>query len=209
MRRGAKASTDLTHWPKATAAGARVSRITLGPRGLATGAVWLDHAGVEHHQEADVVILAANSVGTARLLLLSADDRRCPDGLANSSCLVGRRLMMHPFSVVTGWWDDQVEGWQGHFGASITSYQFYETDSDRGFVRGAKWALSPVGGPSITSCPCEPVTRCGVPITMSSWAGPSGGGRAGRSSARISPRSPTAWTSIRIAPIPTAFPHPG
>ncbi len=150
---GAKASTDLTHWPKATAAGARlitgarVSRITLGSQGLATGAVWLDRSGVEHHQEADVVILAANAVGTARLLLLSADDRHCPDGLANSSGLVGRRLMMHPFSVVTGWWDDQVEGWQGHFGASITSYQFYETDPCRDFVRGAKWALSPVGGP--------------------------------------------------------------
>ncbi len=150
---GAKASTDLTHWPRALAAGARlitgarVSRITVGAGGLATGANWLDRDGVEHHQRADVVLLAANAVGTARLLLLSADDRYCPDGLGNSSGLVGRRLMMHPFSVVTGWWDDSVEGWQGQFGASITTYQFYETDPERGFLRGAKWALSPVGGP--------------------------------------------------------------
>ena len=150
---GAKASTDLTHWPKALAAGARlvtgarVRRITVNPAGLATGAVWVDRAGVEHHQPAEVVILAANSVGTARLLLLSADDRVCPDGLANSSGLVGRRLMMHPFAVVTGWFDESLETWQGQFGASITSYEFYETDQSRGFVRGAKWALSPVGGP--------------------------------------------------------------
>ena len=150
---GAKASTDLTHWPRAIAAGARlitgarVNRITVGAGGLATGATWLDRDGVEHHQRADVVLLAANAIGTARLLLLSADDRHCPNGMANSSGLVGRRLMMHPFSVVTGWWDDGVEGWQGQFGASITTYQFYESDPDRGFLRGAKWALSPVGGP--------------------------------------------------------------
>ena len=150
---GAKASTDLTHWPKALAAGARlvtgarVRRITVNPAGLATGAVWVDRDGVERHQPAEVVILAANSVGTARLLLLSADDRAAPDGLANSSGLVGKRLMMHPFAVVTGWFDESLETWQGQFGASITSYEFYETDPSRGFVRGAKWALSPVGGP--------------------------------------------------------------
>ena len=150
---GAKASTDLTHWPKAEAhgarliTGARVRRLTVGARGLVTGAEWVDRDGKVHHQSADVVVLAANAVGTARLLLLSADDRYHPDGLANSSGLVGKRLMMHPFSVVTGWFDDSVEGWQGQFGASITTYQFYETDPARDFVRGAKWALSPVGGP--------------------------------------------------------------
>ena len=149
---GAKASTDLTHWPKALAAGARlitgarVNRVTTNERGLATGATWIDRDGVEHHQSADVVILAANAVGTARLLLLSDSDQH-PNGLANSSGLVGKRLMMHPFAVVTGWFDDSVEGWQGQFGASITTYEFYETDLSRGFVRGAKWALSPVGGP--------------------------------------------------------------
>lgn len=150
---GAKASTDLTHWPKAIAAGARlltgarVIRITTDRRGLATGAIWRDRDGLEHHQRADVVMLAANAVGTARLLLASADDHSHPEGLANGSGLVGRRLMMHPFSVVTGWFDESLEGWQGQFGASITSYQFYESDPSRGFVRGAKWALSPVGGP--------------------------------------------------------------
>ncbi len=149
---GAKASTDLTHWPKAIAAGARlvtgarVNRITTNAQGLATGATWIDRDGAEHHQTGDTVILAANAIGTARLLLLSADDHH-PTGLANSSGLVGKRLMMHPFAAVTGWFDDSVEGWQGQFGASITTYEFYETDRSRGFVRGAKWALSPVGGP--------------------------------------------------------------
>jgi len=43
--------------------------------------------------------VCANGVGTPRLLLLSADDRH-PQGLANSSGLVGKRLMMHPFGTV-------------------------------------------------------------------------------------------------------------
>ena len=45
----------------------------------------------------DVVVLAANAIGTARLLLLSGGAGH-PDGLANSSGLVGRRLMVHPFA---------------------------------------------------------------------------------------------------------------
>ena len=45
---GAKASTDLTHWPKAIAlgarlvTGARVRRIETNAKGLATGATWID-----------------------------------------------------------------------------------------------------------------------------------------------------------------------
>ena len=53
---GAKASTDLTHWPKAIAlgarlvTGARVRRIETDAKGLATGATWIDGEGAEHFQ---------------------------------------------------------------------------------------------------------------------------------------------------------------
>ncbi len=40
--------------------------------------------GREHFQAADVVLCAANGMGTARLLLLSAH-AGAPDGLGNSS----------------------------------------------------------------------------------------------------------------------------
>ena len=163
---GAKASTDLTHWPHALAngarlvTGARVMRIETDGRGLATGALWLDDDGREHFQAASVVVLAANAIGTARLLLLSSSDVH-PDGLANSSGLVGARLMMHPFGSVTGLFDDDLESWQGHFGCSIESFEFYETDERRGFVRGAKWGLAPTGGP-INAAPAEPRRRADV-----------------------------------------------
>jgi choline dehydrogenase-like flavoprotein len=147
----AKAQADRTQMLKAQAlgvevvTGARVRKITTSESGLATGAAYIDRSGVEHHQAADVVLLAAGAIGTARLLLLSASPRH-PDGLANSSGLVGKRLMVHPRGRVVGIFDEYLESWQGHAGLQIVSYQFYESDARRGFVRGAKWGIVPVRG---------------------------------------------------------------
>jgi choline dehydrogenase-like flavoprotein len=156
---GAKASTDLTHWPQAQAlgarliTGARVHRVVLGPTGLATGVEYVDAEGVERFQGADVVVLAGNAIGTARLLLLSAQAGH-PDGLANGSGLVGRRLMMHPFGVVTGTFPERYETWRGHVGVRVTCLEFYETVEDRGFVRGSKWSMAPsTGGPLNAAMP--------------------------------------------------------
>ncbi|MCW2598429.1 MAG: glucose dehydrogenase [Frankiales bacterium] len=149
---GAKASTDLTHWPLALKAGARlvtgarVREITVDDKGLATGAIYVDRDGVERRQKAAVVIVAANGVGTPRLLQLS-ESARFPDGLANSSGLVGKRLMMHPYAAVVGTYEDDLESWLGPAGQSIQSMEFYESDESRGFVRGAKWNVMPTGGP--------------------------------------------------------------
>jgi choline dehydrogenase-like flavoprotein len=149
---GAKASTDITHWPAALEAGAhlvtgaRVSEVTVDAQGRATGATYVDREGTERHQKASVVILAANGIGTARLLMLSRSSR-FPDGLANGSGLVGKRLMMHPYAAVVGTYEDQLDSWLGQAGQAIQSMQFYETDLSRGFVRGAKWNVMPSGGP--------------------------------------------------------------
>ena len=161
---GAKASTDLTHWPKAIAkgarlvTGARVSRIETNAQGLATGATWIDRDGNEHFEPARTVVLAANAIGSARLLLLSADSRH-PDGLANSSGLVGKRLMMHPFANVAGLFDEPLMSWAGQFGDLIESLEFYETDEKRGFVRGARWGLAPTGGPINAALPSRAGTQ--------------------------------------------------
>ena len=156
---GAKASTDLTNWPVAMRhgarilTGARVRRLVIGSEGLVRGAEYVDETGTERFQEADVVVLAANAVGTARLLLLS-EAPGFPEGLANSSGLVGRRLMMHPFASVTGVFEEEFPTWRGHVGCRIHSLQFYETDASRGFVRGAKWSFAPSsGGPLNAAMP--------------------------------------------------------
>lgn len=152
---GAKSSVDLSHWAQIDGSvrlltGANVRRIVVDRRGLASGAEWIDRDGVEHFQSADVVLCAANGIGTARILLNSATSG-FPDGLANRSGLVGRRLMLHPTATVSGAFDQMMGTWQGHYGSSIHSMQFYETDSERDFVRGAKWSLHPTGGPMINS----------------------------------------------------------
>jgi choline dehydrogenase-like flavoprotein len=149
---GAKASVDVTHWPKAEAAGARiltkarVIEICVDSADRANGAVFIDGAGVRQRIISDIVILAANAIGSARLLLASRSGRH-PDGLANRSGLVGKRLMLHPFTRVVGFFEEPLDSWQGHWGQSLYSMQFAETESSRGFVRGAKWNLTPTGGP--------------------------------------------------------------
>lgn len=147
---GAKASFDLAYWPHATAAGARlitgarVARIELDGRGHANGAVWLDGDDNEHRVRSNAVILAANGIGTPRLMLMSG--QHSSDGLGNSSGLVGRNLMMHPNCGVTGVYGEELESWNGPAGQLIYSLEFYETDLERGFYRGAKWNLMPIPG---------------------------------------------------------------
>lgn len=162
---GAKASTDRTHWPVAEQLGARlmtgvrVREITISPEGLANGAVYVDPTGLEHHQAAQVVLLAGNAIGTARLLLMSLSPR-FPDGLANGSGLVGRRLMLHARARVVAFFEDDFASWRGQFGQGVHSYQFYESDPSRGFVRGAKWYSMPTGGPlgaALAARPAEQV----------------------------------------------------
>lgn len=148
----AKASMDHTHWPGALEkgakliTGARVREITVNAQGLADGAIYIDRNGREHHQRAQIVILCCNGIGTPRLLLNSTSSH-FPDGLANSSGLVGKNLMMHPYAAVSGLFDEPLESWRGPAGQTIQSMQFYETDASRGFVRGAKWQVMPSGGP--------------------------------------------------------------
>ena len=148
----AKASLDRTHWPQnirrgvELITGARVRRLEVNHRGLVTGAVYVDRDGVDHFQKASLTVLAAGGIGTPRILLLSPSSKS-PDGLANSSGLVGRRLMMHPFGTVVGLFQEDLGSTHGLWGQHLHCLQFYETDTSRGFVRGAKWGLQPTGGP--------------------------------------------------------------
>ncbi len=153
---GAKGSTDVTYWPVAVREGvevrthARVREITVDDKGMATGAIYVDADGVEHRQRAEIVILACNGVGTPRLLLNSRS-ALYPDGLANSSGLVGKNLMFHPYAMVTGVFEDTLEGFKGPTGCSIISQEFYETDASRGFLRGYSFEMLRGMGPVATA----------------------------------------------------------
>ncbi|MEU6275300.1 GMC family oxidoreductase [Streptomyces populi] len=74
---------------------ADVRRLETGPTGrTVTGVVAELGDGTTATFAADVVVVACGAVNSAVLLLRSADDRH-PDGLANSSGMVGRHYMRH------------------------------------------------------------------------------------------------------------------
>jgi choline dehydrogenase-like flavoprotein len=101
---------------------------------MVSGVAYFDPNGVERFQPAELVILAANGVGTPRLLLNSASSR-FPNGLANSSGLVGKNLMLHPWPQVSGYVDEEMDGDRAP-PTVLWSKEFYETDRSRGFARG-------------------------------------------------------------------------
>ncbi len=149
---GAKASVDITYWPQALRAGVelrtrcRVRAITTNEHGMASGVVYYDPNGIERFQPAEMVIVAANGIGTPRLLLNSASGRH-PNGLANSSDQVGRNLMVHPWPQIYGYIDEELDGDRAPM-TVMWSKEFYETDPSRGFVRGYTLQFARGTGPA-------------------------------------------------------------
>jgi choline dehydrogenase-like flavoprotein len=152
----AKSSTDLNYWPRAIdhgaelVTGARVREITTDSKGRVTGVNHLDPEGNDQHRSARAVVVAANGVGTPRLLLMSKSDKH-PNGLANSSGFVGKNLMFHVYAGVTGVFPDHEEPWVGPAANMLISQEFYETDPDRGFLRGYSYQTGRGQGPGATA----------------------------------------------------------
>lgn len=139
--RHAISTVDVSYWPRALAngvdlrTGARVEHLDLA-HGKAVGATYLDRVtGQRHRVRAGVVVLAANAIGTPRLLLASAQPG-FPDGVANSNGQVGSHLMMHSWAFEDFWFEDSLQGYKGVESAVIYSQEFYDTDVSRGFVNG-------------------------------------------------------------------------
>jgi choline dehydrogenase-like flavoprotein len=71
---------------------AMAREVTVGDDGLATGVTYIDkNSGRENHARARIVVMAASACETARLLLNSKSSR-FPQGLGNSSGVVGKYL---------------------------------------------------------------------------------------------------------------------
>jgi choline dehydrogenase-like flavoprotein len=124
-----------------------VHRIELDANGKATGAVYFDEQRNEHLQKAKTVVVCANGAETPRLLLLSAN-KQFPNGLANSSGLVGKYLMLNSGGVSMGVFDEPLNDYKG-FAVSRIFHDFYELDAQKvGFYGGggvdARFDLTPI-----------------------------------------------------------------
>lgn len=141
---GAKSSTLVSHIPSAVANGAEIRtgalafEIPLDAAGRVSGVRYYrtlsDGRRLEEIQRARAVIVAGYAVETPRLLLESTS-ARFPDGLANSSGVVGRFLMAQAGPVVWGRFPGPIRQYKAP-PACATTEQFYETDGNNDFVRG-------------------------------------------------------------------------
>lgn len=138
---GAKWSAAYTDIPRGEATGnlevrerAHVARILHNEAGKVTGVEYFDKDGNLQMQKARIVCVAGNSIESPRLLLNSASSM-FPDGLANSSGMVGKNYMRHMTGSVYGVFDKEVKMWRGTTMAGIIQDEARH-DPSRGFVGG-------------------------------------------------------------------------
>jgi len=137
----AKASTLTTVIPEAEATGrcevrseSYVFRIETGKQGRVTGVTYFDRDRREQMQRARAVVVCANGAETPRLLLMSANSQ-FPDGLANSSGLVGKYLMFNCTSRALGVFEHELNEYKSVQVTRI-AHDFYDSDPKRGFYGG-------------------------------------------------------------------------
>ncbi|MGB6598015.1 MAG: GMC family oxidoreductase [Candidatus Acidiferrum sp.] len=111
-----------------------VHRIEMDSNGRAIGAVYFDAKRTVQLQKAKAVIVSANGAETPRLLLLSAN-KQFPDGLANTSGIVGKHLMFNSAAISRGLFEHPLNDYKG-FAVSRVLHDFYELDPDKVGFRG-------------------------------------------------------------------------
>ena len=144
----AKFSTLIQHIPQALADGAEVlsdcmvTRILVGKDGRVSGVEFV-HDGRTYKQEAKLVVVSAFVVETPRLLLNSAC-KQFPDGLANSSGLVGKYIMPHSGHDVFAKFDEEIRLYKGTPVMAVS--QIFTRLTQAGFAR------------LYTQCPRQPAS---------------------------------------------------
>ncbi len=151
---GAKSSTLATMIPIAERSGrcevrahSYVSQIETNALGRATGVVYFDKQKREQRQRAKAVLLCANGAETPRLLLMSKS-KQFPNGLANSSGLVGKYLMFDSGAMSAGVFEHPLNDFKSVH-VSRVIHDFYEIDPKHGLFGGGgldgRFDLYPVG----------------------------------------------------------------
>jgi choline dehydrogenase-like flavoprotein len=137
----AKASTLTTVIPEAEATGrcevrpdSYVARIETDKQGRATGVAYFDRDRRERVQKARAVVVCANGAETPRLLLMSAN-ARFPNGVANSSGLVGKYLMFNTTPRALGTFEHELNEYKSVQVSRIV-HDFYDSDPKRGHYGG-------------------------------------------------------------------------
>ena len=161
----AKSSIDVTYIPKAEKTGkvhvrteCMAREITVGSDGKARSVIYFGPEGLEKEIFARAIVVAGNAVETPRLLLLSKS-RLFPDGLANSSGLVGKYFTEHLSLFSYGLVEERLDPWRGVPTGGIIQ-DFYATKAGNGFARG--WVISVENEPQWPLATAQRVPGWGV-----------------------------------------------
>lgn len=151
---GAKSSTLASVIPVAERTGcceirpnSYVLKISTDKRGRVDGVLYFDKRKGEHFQRARAVVLCANGAETPRLLLMSTSSLH-PQGLANSSGLVGKFFMLDTGSFALGVFEQPLNDFKSVRVTRVVQ-DFYDSDPKRGFYGGggidARFEFYPIG----------------------------------------------------------------
>ncbi len=137
----AKSSTLVSVIPEAEKTGrceirpnSYVRKIELDANGRVSGAIYFNADRKEVFQRAKAVFVCANGVETPRLLLMSKSNR-FPQGLANSSGLVGKYLMWDNGGSACGLFEHPLNEYKG-IQVTRLIHDYYAADPKRGFYGG-------------------------------------------------------------------------
>src|ERR1700730_2575096 len=151
----ATASSAVTMLPLAEKTGnceirvrSYVRDVAVDASGKVTGVTYFDADKREVFQKARAVVLSANGSETPRLLLLSKS-ARFPDGLANSSGMVGKYLMLGGTVSASGIFDEPLNEFKSVMSTRAIE-DYYDSDPKRGFYGGGRidgrWGfMGPIG----------------------------------------------------------------
>lgn len=157
----ATGSDNVTLWT-----GARALRLVTDARGGRVVAAEVLRGGRRVRVTGDTFVVSCGAVNSAALLLQSASDRH-PDGLANSSGLVGRRYMAHLSTMM-----EAVHPWRVNptvFQKTVAVNDFYRAGHGRPYPLGHLQSQGRAHGPIVQAAVpvlprrfCDAVVRRGV-----------------------------------------------
>jgi choline dehydrogenase-like flavoprotein len=116
--------------------GAMVLRVQSDDGGKVSGVEFADGTGQRHVATGKIVVLAAGAIETPRLMLNSATSSE-PNGLGNSTDMVGRNLQGHYYPGAYGLFDEVVHSSKGP-GVTIATTAF--SHGNPGFIGGGMLA---------------------------------------------------------------------
>ena len=152
----AKSSAQTTWLPVALKTGryevrlgSHVTKINLGPGGLATGVTYVDEQGQEHVQPADIVLVTGFTFANVKALLVSRSGDH-PNGIGNDRGLVGKNYTYQNWhGIATGVFPGQK--FNRFMGNTSTIKVIYDFNGDNFDHSG----LGFVGGSSLFGVPGE------------------------------------------------------